>query len=653
MNHTPSNIGIDYTSVWQNSVPKVAWGTILLFCGYILGYILVISLALHRVLPYPIATMCCAYLAYVGFTIVHDAGHGSIIEEGSPLKPLESMMGWISGVPLLLIPYSMFKHIHNRHHAYTNDPERDPDHFSFGKKWYQIALNCLFIPFQYHIMAFTTLKHDPCIQKTYITSLIYFSVISGLIYILVINGFTTEIVYFLLIPNVIAVLMLAMLFDYLPHYPHKSLARYHNSRVYPSRWLNIALLGQNYHLTHHMYPKVPWYLYRTVYLQTLPDLESRNSPIEDIGKGIRSGFLRSPYATSLQPDGAQVHRLLTVANIERLTPKSVSVDFVLPDNKPLRFKAGQYLTISKCFDGKQVTRCYSICSSPLDTHLTIGIKAVENGLMSNFINNELKPNQELIIKGPFGDFNYPPMHKKQTSALVLIAVGSGITPILSILKTALFTKESLAITLVYAGKNKDSLMFYRQLELLKKQFTARLTITYIVKDNSQFEHAVKGRIDEATLTSLLTKWQEKNSDINTNQIDFYLCGADDLKGHLLSPVGSSISYERIHVEQFTHPLTAAQGKLHQVDITLANNQKHTLSIASNQTVLEVALANGIDLPYGCNSGHCGSCICKMEKGKAKQIGDSVAGITGAEKEAGYVLSCQCKPIADMKISIDL
>lgn len=653
MSHTSTATSGKYTNLWQDNTPQIAWGSILLFAGYILGYVVLITLTTQQVLPYPVASIFCIYLAYVGFTIVHDAGHGSIIQGGCVLKPIENIMGWISAVPLLLLPYSMFKHIHDRHHAYTNDPERDPDHFSFGKKWYQVVLNCLFIPFQYHIMALTTLRHDPCFNRTYLTSLFYFSVIGSLIALLTINGFGKEIVYLLLIPNIFAVIMLALLFDYLPHHPHKSLARYHNSRIYPSKWLNFLLLGQNYHLIHHLYPKVPWYLYRKVYLLTRPDLISKNAPIEDIYGKVRPRFLHSPYVKLLQPDGGQINQLLSVENIKQLTEDSVSVTFKLPNNKQAKFKAGQYITLSKCIDSKQITRCYSICSSPTENNLTIAVKAAKNGLMSNFINNDLKPNQELIVKGPLGDFVYPPIHEQDTNLLVLIAIGSGITPILSILKTALFTQETIKVKLIYGSKNKENLMFYKELALLTSRFPHRLQIDYVLKNNKTMLEATQGRLNKTMLKTLLADLTLETKNKALAHTDFYLCGAAELKNDLLTIFNNKLSDDRIHIEHFNQPLTPAQGKLFEVDIKLSHRQSQTIKVASNQTVLEVALANNINIPYGCSSGHCGSCLCKIEQGLTVNICDDVPGISRAEKAAGYVLSCQCQPLENIKIAIDL
>ena len=148
----------DYKRVWQDYVPDIAWGTVLLFGVYLAGYYVVIDLALSGVIPYALATIFCAYLAYVGFTVMHDAGHGSIVKVGSKYKPLETLMGWMAGIPLLISPFPFFRRIHDRHHAFTNDPDRDPDHYTFGDKWYQVALNCLYIPIRYHWLSVTELR---------------------------------------------------------------------------------------------------------------------------------------------------------------------------------------------------------------------------------------------------------------------------------------------------------------------------------------------------------------------------------------------------------------------------------------------------------------------------------------------------------------
>ncbi|MEE4246220.1 MAG: fatty acid desaturase [Kangiellaceae bacterium] len=261
-----------FESVWQNYVPSVAWGTLLLGVAVVVGYYLTISSALSGSMPYPIATLLCSYLAYASFTVMHDAGHGSLIEGGSRLKPLESVIGWLSSIPLLIAPYRLFQKIHDRHHAFTNDPDRDPDHYLLTGSWLGIILNSLYIPLQYHIQALTKLRHIKTIRDTYSSSAWYFVFIIAGLTMLVQAGFGREVIYFALIPNVIAVFVLAMFFDYLPHHPHKSRDRFHDTRIYPGRVLNAVLLGQNYHLIHHMYPKLPWYQYKKVFEQIRPEL---------------------------------------------------------------------------------------------------------------------------------------------------------------------------------------------------------------------------------------------------------------------------------------------------------------------------------------------------------------------------------------------
>ena len=187
--------------VWQRALPKtIAWGTVLLFAGLVLGYVVTLFAVSQGALPYWFSTPICAYLAFACFTVLHDAGHGSIVPKGSKLKPLETILGWICAVPLLLVPYRAFQKIHDRHHAFTNDPDRDPDHFSFGDRWYQVILNCLFIPVQYHKLIFTRYRKMEVFRATYFSTFFYMSVVLLSIGFLFSAGYWKELLFLLLIP---------------------------------------------------------------------------------------------------------------------------------------------------------------------------------------------------------------------------------------------------------------------------------------------------------------------------------------------------------------------------------------------------------------------------------------------------------------------
>ncbi|WP_197466170.1 MULTISPECIES: fatty acid desaturase [unclassified Oleiphilus] len=642
---------VAFESKWQESVPDVAWGTLLLALGIVLGYYWTISSALAGDLPYAAATLICAYLAYASFTVVHDAGHGSIVKSNARLKPIESMLGWAFAVPLLLVPYRFFQKIHDRHHSFTNDPDRDPDHYTFAHSWFTVALNSLYIPIQYHVLAFTKLRGVRAIRSTYKSTACYFTaVVSGLL-ILTALGYGFEIVAFVIIPNIIAVLALALFFDYIPHHPHKSRSRYHDTRIYPGTLLNVLLLGQNYHLIHHMYPRLPWYKYKEVYTRILPDLEVLGAPIEDLRGGTRPGFMTSPNTRSLLDDGKSINMVLEVAKVRALTFDSACIEFKLPQGERLQYQAGQYITVSKWLNGEQQTRCYSLCAKPGSDSLKIGVRRTAQGLVSGFLNDDLKVGDELVVQGPFGDFVYPAAEPNEHDGLVLIAGGSGITPILSIAETALAEHPNVSVTLIYACRSRDSIMFFDQLEHLKEQHPERLTIRYVIHQELHDPLDIQGRLNKATLAELLPSRGADSSSAQTKRTAFYICGPAGLKDLALDVLAErNIAREQIHIEQFVSSLTEAKGPLHKVDVALADGQTHSLSVASNQTVLEVAKAARIQLPHACSSGTCGSCKLKIEEGEAVSIPNSVPGITSDEKSAGYTLACQCKPLNHLVLS---
>ena len=271
---------------WQASIPQVAWGTLCLFAVIVGGYLTVIPAAMAGSLSYPVATLICTWLAYASFTVVHDAGHGSIFPLDSPYKRLESVMGWAASVPLLLTSFRFFQKIHDRHHAHTNCPDRDPDHIVSNKTWLHLLLSIYYIPLQYYVKMLTVYRDDPVFRSTWVSTAVYMVLVYGSLALLAFNGFALEVLCFAILPMLFALFLLVFFFDYVPHYPHRSQQRYHNTRNYPGRWLNWLLLGQNYHLIHHLYPRVPWYKYQDAYWRMAPQLESLGVEPDQIGEGF-------------------------------------------------------------------------------------------------------------------------------------------------------------------------------------------------------------------------------------------------------------------------------------------------------------------------------------------------------------------------------
>lgn len=653
-----------FKSAWQDEVPYIAWGTLLLLAIYLGGYAITLYLAVTGEITYYLATPIFACLAYAGFTLLHDAGHGSIFADNCPLKPLERVIGWLAGVPLLMVPFNLFKILHDRHHAYTNDPELDPDHFILKDNWFFVILNCLYIPVQYHLLAFTKLSGDQKIRQTYPTTLLYFTFIGMGLALLLYLGFAKEVLYFIVLPNLIAVVLLALFFDYLPHHPHVSLNRYQNARIYPSRILNILLLGQNYHLSHHLYPKVPWYKYRTVYLKVKTDLIANNAPIERIRLNRSSEFLKSTHTQKLHNHDEPAKVVLKIAAIESLTADSVLITFKLPPNQLLNFKAGQYITLSKWLNNTLCTRSYSLCNSPTTPTLQIAVKETNNGVMSHYLNTQAKVGQELVVAGPFGDFVYPPKSILMNK-LILIAGGSGITPILSIVETALQQEKPVHIHLIYCCKSTHQIMFKQRLTQLLQTHTSSscsFNITYIIKELTNTEAStpkplllsstakiITGKLNANNLLALLA--EPDNGELKLTQAAFYICGSQTLKNTVVDVLNAhNVSPNNIHIEQFVKIAPPAIGKMHHVDIQLINGERVSLLVASNQTILESARAHNINMSSACSEGYCGSCKCKINQGNLTTMPESASGISPEEIKKGYTLACQGKPLSDVSLS---
>lgn len=645
---TSDKTDTDFESVWQAHTPGIAWVTILLGMAIFMGITMTLIGASSGYISYPLGTGLMAWLMYASFTVMHDAGHGGIIKSESALKPIESLLGWAASLPLLIAPYGLFKRIHDRHHAFTNDPERDPDQFVLSGTVAGVLLNCLYVPFHYYVLAFTQLKNINVIRQTYRSSFIYLFVTIGSLVLLVFNGYWLEVLCLAIVPNLVAVFMLAMFFDYIPHHPHKSRDRFRDTRIYPGKLLNLVLLGQNYHLIHHMYPRLPWYQYRKVFELIKPYLKTNGATIEEIGNMNGIGFMKGPPNNTLLSGGRRINMVLDVLKIKPLTNDSVLVEFQLPPGEKFIFEAGQYITVSKWLANEYHTRSYSICSSPTQNRLQIAVRKTRNGLMSNYINTQLKRGDQLVVQGPYGDFTWSPQAPGRKKKLVLIAGGSGITPMISMIKTVLAGKENVDINLIYANRNHASVMFYDELQRLQAEAAGSLNIHFIFSEAKENTFGISGRFNDKVLLKILPVLKT-NKD--KTEIDYCICGPEELRNVALQALKQhGVEDEHIRFERFTFDDNQPIGKLHNVDISLANGTKHSIEVASNQSILEVANKRRIQIPHACGVGTCGSCKFKVQKGDCILIADTNPGITSSEVSSGLTLACQCKPLGDMCIS---
>ena len=339
---------------------------------------------------------------------------------------------------------------------------------------------------------------------------------------------------------------------------------------------------------------------------------------------------------------------LTVKSIQRITPKSVNVSFDIPEalRKTFQFKAGQYLTIKKSFNGTEVRRSYSICSTPESGKLTIGIKKLENGLFSQYANNDLREGETIEVHEPEGRFIYLPSSGSRT--ILAFAAGSGITPIMSIMQTILEEDKDSKFILVYGNKSVTETMFYDTIQQLKTNYPDRLLVQYIFS-KSEEDGALFGRIERSTVNFLL-----KNRFKDENIEEYYLCGPEEMINTVSQTLlENGISKEQIHFELFTssiNPVTSNEVFEGQTQITVTvDDEEVSFVMSQSQTVLEAVLKQNIDAPYSCQGGICSSCIARVKEGEVTMVKNQI--LTDGEVAEGLILTCQSHPTST-KVVID-
>ena len=342
---------------------------------------------------------------------------------------------------------------------------------------------------------------------------------------------------------------------------------------------------------------------------------------------------------------------LTIKAIHRETSKAVSISFDVP--KDLRttfgFVAGQYLTLKTKIDGQEVRRDYSISASPSSGDLTVTIKEIEKGLFSSFANQDLKVGDVLEVAPPNGRFTFIPNSDHQNT-VVAFAAGSGITPIMSILKTVLESSDTQKFILVYGNKTPQDTIFFQTLLELKAQYPSRLLLQYVYSQ-TQSDDALFGRIDRGNTNYIL-----KNLiDIETSSA-YYLCGPEAMIQTVKEVlIEKCVAESKILFELFTAASTPSNDEKiisnnGQVETTiLVDDETEVFAMNPDHTILEAALKQNLDVPYSCQGGVCSSCICRITEGSAEMRQNSV--LTDSEVAEGLVLSCQAVPTSS-KIFVD-
>ncbi|GAA0580676.1 1,2-phenylacetyl-CoA epoxidase subunit PaaE [Halomonas salifodinae] len=345
---------------------------------------------------------------------------------------------------------------------------------------------------------------------------------------------------------------------------------------------------------------------------------------------------------------------LTVKEIRKETRDAVSITFAVPDDHldAFQFTQGQYLTLRREIAGEEVRRSYSICTGVHEGELSVAVKLVPGGAFSTFANHELAPGDTLEVMPPQGKF-FVPLDPSRKADYLAVAVGSGITPVLSIISTTLEAEPESRYTLVYGNRATASTMFREKLQDLKNRHMERLNLIHIFNREDQDIDLYNGRIDAEKCHALFDRWL----DVASFEAIF-LCGPEEMSTtvrEVLKAHGAPA--ERIHLELFgtrpkanTRRQEKAQG-VGQVDVesshiqVMIDGRTLEFDLAKNtQSILDAGNEHGADLPYSCKAGVCSTCLAKVEEGEVEM--DANYALEDYEIEAGMVLSCQCFPVSD-------
>lgn len=346
-----------------------------------------------------------------------------------------------------------------------------------------------------------------------------------------------------------------------------------------------------------------------------------------------------------------VFHKLSVKEVKRETQSAVSIVFNIPDHlkESFNFIPGQYITLQKELAGNILRRAYSICSSTGSNELRIGIKEVEDGKFSQFANTKLKVGELLDLAGPEGKFTLP-ISVSNSKNYMAFAAGSGITPILSMIKSVLETEQNSRFVLIYGNKSSETAMFKNELDQLAELYPDQLDIEFVYSQKLESD-ALFGRINVDVVHDMLkVKYKHILCD------DYFLCGPEemiDLVSETLLKYG--VKKDQVKFELFStssEPVVSDENLSGDSQITVVlDDEETTFEMRKDEFVLDAALLKGLDAPYSCQGGICSSCLAKVIEGKVVMDNNSI--LDDDELEEGLILTCQSHPLTSiLKIDYD-
>lgn len=340
---------------------------------------------------------------------------------------------------------------------------------------------------------------------------------------------------------------------------------------------------------------------------------------------------------------------LTIAEITPETADAKSIRFDVPEElrETFRFAPGQHLTLKVDIAGDEVRRNYSLCVAPQDGQLKVTVKRIAGGLFSNWANDNLKPGDAIEVMAPHGSFTWD-FRPGARNHYVGFAGGSGITPVISLLKTALTTEPESRFTLFYGNRDSSSVIFLEELARLKNRFMERLQVHHFLAEEAEDIELFNGLLDRAKCEEILANLVEPG------EIDsFFICGPgpmmDAAEAALLD---HGVDRHKIHIERFTadRPSAAIEAQMQALQsraqgltmlVTLDGRKRRVAFDAAAGNILDSARASGLPAPYACKAGVCATCRARVVSGEVEMA--ARYGLSDEEVAAGYVLTCQSVP----------
>lgn len=651
------------------ALPAVAWPTVALFVVALAAWVGATAVALSAG-PWwwPATVPVHAAVTFLMFTVLHESAHHAA-----------GRLGWVNAVlgrasvPFVAAwtTFPVFRYLHVEHHRHTNeDVLSDPDAWVEGGPAWQRPLRWLAIDAWYVRFYVSRVRVRPRGELAGELATLL-AVVAGAA-LAVGTGHGLELVVVYLLPQRLGLGVLAWWFDWLPHHDLGVTGRedrFRATRVRVGRewYMTPVMLYQNYHLVHHIHPTIPFYRYVAAWEGTREDYLARDVPIATAWgteltpaeyrawRGLTDGWTPTS-ADVASSTGAQRFHRLRVAEVTRVADDAVAVTFTVPDELVGTFahRAGQHVTLRGRVAGRTVRRTYSVCSAAGSGVLRVGVRLVPGGRFSALVGS-LAVGDTLEVAPPTGRFL--PEGRHDGRRLAAVAAGSGVTPVLSVAASVLADEPATRMTLVLANRDAGSTMFAAELGMLVSRFEGRLQVVHVrsreavapstvpraavppaalgVDAAARHERVLAGRVDARLLRTVVP------DDVDA----WFVCGPDALVEVVRAELdGRGVPAEQVHVEAFTSTdpvLGEATGEAGAAVRVTLDGATHELTADGDEPLLETALRAGLDAPYSCAGGGCGTCVATLRRGTVHMALHHA--LTGDDVAAGRVLTCQARP----------